>query len=156
MKLTDKLDNTIALVCFACGRFVCTWLMQWFSPSRMLSVLAIVGMAATLGAILFTDRNGLYCLIVVSACLSLMFPTIYATALLGTGEHAKIAGAGLIMAILGGSCFPPLQALLIESDVTLAGLPSTNLSFMIPLLCLGVVAWYGHRAYVRQSIPGTR
>lgn len=148
--------NTIALVCFAGGRFVCTWLMQWFSPSRMLSTLAIVAMAAITGAILFTDRNGLYCLIIVSACLSLMFPTIYATALLGTGEHAKIAGAGLIMAILGGSCFPPLQALIIESDVTLLGLPSTNVSFVIPLVCLGVVAWYGHRVYVRHLLSAAQ
>ena len=148
--------NTAALVCFAGGRFVCTWLMQWFSPSRMLSTLAIVGMAAVTGAIIFTDRNGLYCLIIVSACLSLMFTTIYATALLGTGEHSKIAGAGLIMAILGGSCFPPLQTLLIESGITLLGLPSTNVSFVIPLVCLGVVAWYGHRAYVRQSIARRR
>lgn len=147
--------NIIALVCFACGRFLCTWLMQWLSPSRMLSVLAIVGMAALLGAILFTDRNGLYCLITVSGCLSLMFPTIYALALKGVRDHAKIAGAGLIMAILGGSFFPPIQAIIIESGVSLFGLPSTNLSFILPLLCLSVVAWYGHRAYVRQSILGT-
>ena len=29
-----------------------------------------------------------------------------------------------------------------------------NLSFMIPLLWLAAVAWYGHRAYVRHAIPG--
>lgn len=147
--------NITALICFACGRFVCTWLMQWFSPSRMLSVLSIIGMAALLGVIIFTDRNGLYCLIAVSACLSLMFPTIYALALKGARDHAKIAGAGLIMAILGGSFFPPIQAIIIESEVSLLGLPSTNLSFILPLFCLAVVAWYGHRVYVRQSISGT-
>ena len=68
---------------------------------------------------------------------------------------AKIAGAGLIMAILGGSFFPAIQAIIIESDVNILGLPSTNLSFILPLLCLAVVAWYGHRAYVRHSISGT-
>ena len=148
--------NTIALVCFACGRFVCTWLMQWFAPGRMLSTLAIIGMSAVLGAIIFTDRNGLYCLVIVSACLSLMFPTIYAMALIGTGEHAKIAGAGLIMAILGGSFFPPIQAMIIESDIQLGNVPNTNLSFIIPLICLGVVAWYGHRAYVRSCLSATK
>lgn len=147
--------NIIALVCFASSRFVCTWLMQWLSPSRMLSILAIIGMAALTGAIIFTDRNGLYCLIAVSGCLSLMFPTIYALALKGVRDHAKIAGAGLIMAILGGSFFPPIQAIMIESGVSLFDLPSTNLSFILPLLCLAVVAWYGHRAYVRQSISET-
>ena len=144
--------NIAALVCFAACRFLCTWLMRWFAPSRMLSVMAIVGMAALLGAIIFTDRNGLYCLILVSGCLSLMFPTIFALSLNGVREHAKIASAGLIMAILGGSVFPPIQAMIIDSGVSLFGLPSTNLSFMLPLLCLAVVGWYGHYAYVHISI----
>ena len=146
--------NTVALVFFASSRFICTWLMKWFTPSRMLSTLGIVSMIAVLGAILFTDRDGLYCLIIVSACMSLMFPTIYGIALKGTGtnENIKIAGAGLIMAILGGSFFPPIQAAIIQSKFTALGLPSTNVSFIVPLLCLSVVVWYGHRSYVRYHI----
>jgi FHS family L-fucose permease-like MFS transporter len=85
-----------------------------------------------------------------------MFPTIYGLALHGIGENIKIAGAGLIMAILGGSFFPPIQAAIIESNISIFGLPSTNISFVIPMLCLAVVGWYGHRAYVRLSIRGTR
>lgn len=146
--------NTVALACFAGSRFVCTWLMTWFTPSRMLSTLGIVGMTAVCGTILFTDRSGIYCLVIVSACLSLMFPTIYGIALKGTGSDIKIAGAGLIMAILGGSFFPPIQAAIIQSRMTMLGLPSTNVSFLIPLLCLGVVVWYGHRSFVRHHIIG--
>lgn len=144
--------NIIAMVFFACSRFICTWLMRWFDASRMLSVMAIIGISATFGVVFFTDRSGLYCLVTVSICLSLMFPTIYGLALQGIGENVKIAGAGLIMAILGGSFFPPIQAAIIQSGVTMLGLPSTNLSFFIPLLCLAMVAWYGHRAYVRRAI----
>ena len=147
--------NIIAISFFACSRFVCTWLMNWFSPERMLSTMCILGVAALVGVIFFTDRNGLYCLVAVSICLSLMFPTIYGLALRGIGENIKIAGAGLIMAILGGSLFPPIQAAIIQSNLSVLGLPSTNLSFLIPLICLGLVAWYGHRAYVRNSILRT-
>jgi FHS family L-fucose permease-like MFS transporter len=129
--------------------------MQWFSPERMLSTMGVLGISALLGVILFTDRNGLYCLVAVSICLSLMFPTIYGLALRGIGENIKIAGAGLIMAILGGSFFPPIQAAIIQSDTTILGLPSTNLSFFIPMICLAMIVWYGHRAYVRYSIEGT-
>ena len=142
--------NILALVFFACNRFICTWLMQWFSPCRMLSVLAIIGIVALGGAIGFTDRNGIYCLVIVSACLSLMFPTIYGLTLHGIGDNVKIGGAGLIMAILGGSFFPPIQALIIDSKLSLFGLPGTNISFLIPLVCLCVVAWYGHRFYMRR------
>ena len=144
--------NIIALAFFACSRFICTWLMKWFDASRMLSVMAIIGISATFGVIFFTDRSGLYCLVAVSICLSLMFPTIYGLALRGIGENVKIAGAGLIMAILGGSFFPPIQAGIIQSGFSTLGLPSTNLSFFIPLFCLAMVAWYGHRVYVRHAI----
>ena len=144
--------NIIALAFFACSRFICTWLMKWFDASRMLSVMAIIGISATFGVIFFTDRSGLYCLVAVSICLSLMFPTIYGLALRGIGENVKIAGAGLIMAILGGSFFPPIQAGIIQSGFSMLGLPSTNLSFFIPLFCLAMVAWYGHRVYVRHAI----
>ncbi len=144
--------NIIAMVLFASGRFVCTWLMNWFTPSRILSTLGIVGVVALMGTVFFTDRNGIYCLVAVSGCMSLMFPTIYGIALTGVGENIKIAGAGLIMAILGGSFFPPIQAAIIQSNTTLAGLPCTNVSFIIPMLCLGVVIWYAHRSYVRRHI----
>ena len=144
--------NIAAMVLFACSRFACTWLMRWFSPSRMLSTLGIVGVAALFGVICLADRGGLYCLVVVSGCMSLMFPTIYGLAMKGIGEHIKIAGAGLIMAILGGSFFPPIQAAIIESRLSLFGVSSINTSFLIPLCCLGVVIWYGHRTYVRFHI----
>ena len=48
----------------------------------------------------------MYCLVAVSACMSLMFPTIYGIALTGLGDDAKFGAAGLIMAILGVRCFP--------------------------------------------------
>jgi len=144
--------NIIALTLFAGSRFLCTWLMQWFTPSRILSTLGILAMVALLGTILFIGRPGVYCLVAVSACLSMMFPTIFGLALTDVGQNIKIAGAGLIMAILGGSFFPPIQAAIIQSRISLLGLPSTNLSFIIPLLCLAVVVWYGHRTYVRYHI----
>lgn len=154
-ELSAQKFDIIALCFFAASRFICTWLIRWFSPERMLSSMAIIGMVALFGVITFTDRNGIYCLVAVSICLSLMFPTIYGLALRGIGENIKIAGAGLIIALLGGAFFPPIQAAIIQSDVALFGLPATNLSFLIPLICLAMVAWYGHRAYVRHSIRGT-
>jgi FHS family L-fucose permease-like MFS transporter len=146
--------NIVAMVLFTLSRFLCTWLLKYIAPGRLLSILAIIGASALGGVILFTDRNGLYCLVTVSACMSLMFPTIYGIALRGVGDNVKFAGAGQIMAILGGSVFPPLQALIIDWNVTLLGIPSTNLSFIIPLICFIVVALYGHRSYVRFHILG--
>lgn len=143
--------NIAALVLFTCSRFVCTWFLRYVSPGRLLTVLAVVAVVAVCGVILFTDRRGLYCLVAVSGCMSLMFPTIYGIALRGLGDNVKIGGAGLIMSILGGSVFPPLQAALIDAGFTVAGLPATNTSFAVPLVCFVVVAVYGQRAYLREK-----
>ena len=89
---------------------------------------------------------GMYCLVGVSACMSLMFPTIYGIALKGMGDDAKFGAAGLIMAILGGSVLPPVQASIIDMG-QVAGFPAVNLSFVLPLICFVVVAVYGYRTY---------
>lgn len=147
--------NIIAMVFFGLSRFICTFFLKYIKPGRLLSVLAILAAAFAGGVVLFPDRNGLYCLVAISACMSLMFPTIYGIALRGVGDNVKFAGAGLVMAILGGSVFPPLQALIIDSGISIAGLSSTNLSFLVPFVCFLVVATYGHRAYVRHHIKKT-
>jgi FHS family L-fucose permease-like MFS transporter len=149
--------NIAALVLFTVFRFICTYFLKYVAPGRLLTILAVIGGVAVLGVMLFTNVNGMYCLVLVSACMSLMFPTIYGIALRGVGEsNVKVASAGLIMAILGGSVFPPLQASIIDLKWSFLGLPSTNVSFIVPLLCFAVVAWYGHRAYMRHEIYKTQ
>ena len=150
--------NIAAMVFFAVSRFICTWLLKYIPAGRLLSILAILALSLIAGVILFPDRSGMYCLVGVSACMSLMFPTIYGIALRGVGDNVKYAGAGLIMAILGASLIPPVQALIIDSHANLLGLSSVNISFIIPFICFIVVALYGHRAYVRHYIlnPGSK
>jgi FHS family L-fucose permease-like MFS transporter len=88
--------------------------------------------------------------------MSLMFPTIYGIALDGLGDDAKFGAAGLIMAILGGSVLPPLQAMIIDQGTVLGSVPATNASFILPLLCFLVVTVYGYRTDKRrQSAPAT-
>ena len=102
----------------------------------------------TLGVIFLGGHAGLYCLIGVSGCMSLMFPTIYGIALDGMGDEAKIASAGLIFAIVGGALMPPLQGQIIDlggPDGTLLGLPAVSASFVLPMICFIVIALYGLR-----------
>lgn len=76
--------------------------------------------------------------------MSLMFPTIYGIALNKLGDDAKFGAAGLIMAILGGSVLPPLQASIIDCK-TLFNMPAVNVSFALPLVCFIVIILYGYR-----------
>ena len=58
-------------------------------------------------------------------------------------DDAEVGSAGLIMAILGGSVLPAVQAMIIDSGVTV--LPAVNLSFIVPAVCFVVVLLYGLR-----------
>ena len=142
--------NIIAMVIFCFSRFICTFILRYLNPGQLLKILAIVACLFTIGVIFLQNIWGMYCLVGISACMSLMFPTIYGIALKGLGDDAKFGAAGLIMAILGGSVLPPLQACIIDQN-TLFGMPAVNLSFILPFICFIVIVIYGHRSYVRAK-----
>ena len=139
--------NIYAMMFFICARFLATYLMKYFNPSKLLAIFAVLGMIFTAGVIFFQNRYGVYSLVAVSGCMSLMFPTIYGIALDGMGDDAKFGAAGLIMAILGGSVLPPLQARIIDMGTVFGGYPATNASFILPFICFMVVCAYGYRMY---------
>lgn len=147
--LTQKY-NIVAMAIFCASRFICTFLLRYIRPGALLMILAIGGIGLTLGTIFIQDIVGLYCLVGISVCMSLMFPTIYGIALTGLGEDAKIGAAGLIMAILGGSVLPPLQGAIIDRGTIAFGsfsLPAVHASFVLPLVCFIVIAIYGFRTH---------
>lgn len=130
--------NIIAMVLFCGSRFICTWLLKWFKPAKMLATFASIAILLTLIVIIVGGKIGLYSLVAVSACMSLMFPTIYGLALKDVGQDAEIGSAGLIMAILGGSLLPPFQAMIIDAGFT-------SLSFIVPLICFIIIMIYSYR-----------
>ena len=133
--------NIVAMVLFCVMRFVGVYLMKYVKPGRLMAILAAIAILLLVGVIVVGGRTGMCCLVAVSACMSVMFPTIYGLALGGVKEDTEVGSAGLIMAILGGSLLPAFQAMLIDSNVKV--MPAVNLSFVVPLICFIVVLWYG-------------
>ncbi len=138
--------NIIAMLTFLGSRFICTFLLGYFRPGPLLAVLAVAGIALCLGTVFLDGYAGLYSLIGISACMSLMFPTIYGIALKGMGDDASLASAGLVMAIVGGALMPPLQGRMIDAGPIIGSIPSVKTSFFLPLICFVVIAIYGYRA----------
>jgi FHS family L-fucose permease-like MFS transporter len=134
--------NMIAMIIFVTSRFVCTFLLKYIKPSRLLMLLATGGILFTSGAIIIKGMTGLYCMVAISACMSLMFPTIYGIALRGLGDDAKLGSAGLIFAIGGGCLMPPLQGLLMDKAHWFSSLSSVRVSFVLPLICFVVIVIY--------------
>ncbi|MEN8128425.1 MAG: L-fucose:H+ symporter permease [Planctomycetota bacterium] len=184
-KATAQNINIVAMVIFVSSRFICTFLLKYFSPGGLLMTLAIGGFCL-IGITIFSKGNqnagteiqqyitqyseagafggyvkglfvglfkvngtgGVLSLVGVSACMSLMFPTIYGIALKGLGDDAKLGAAGLIMAIGGGCLMPPMQASIMDMDAFNLGfmtLSSTSASFVLPLICFVVIAIFGFR-----------
>lgn len=162
----------IALSMFIVCRWICTWLMKWFEPAKMMAAFAAGAIAATAGVvylptkILFTAGSlpfsaNIICLCAMSGFMSLMFPTIYGIGLGGIDPRAhKLGAAGLIMAIVGGALLTPWMASVIgdpqsawcailpdsfsrEFDVNLRlSQASLRASFVIAGICFAVVLAY--------------
>ena len=142
-----------ALGIFLIGRWVCTFLLKYFAPGKLLMYLSLLAIAFTLGAIFLEGMTGLYSLVMISFCMSLMFPTIYGIALEDMGDDAKYGAAFLVMAIVGGAVMPLLQGMILDlggsgyTDVRILGVPEVNFSFILPMICFIVVATYGYRVF---------
>ncbi len=143
--------NIAAMMIFCISRFICTFLLKYVSPGALLKSLALGGLILTVLVISLQNNLGLYCLVGISGCMSLMFPTIYGIALKGMQDDAKFAAAGLIMSIAGGSFLPMIQASIIDLG-SFGPLPSVNASFVIPAICFVGIIIYGHRT-VRKHDP---
>ncbi len=147
-KATAQMYNMAAMILFVSSRFICTYLLKYFKPGSLLMALAIGGGILTLGAIFVKGMPGLYSLVGISACMSLMFPTIYGIALKGVGDDAKLGAAGLILAIGGGCLMPPMQGKILDMSAFNLGfmtLSSARMSFVLPLICFVVIAIFGLR-----------
>jgi FHS family L-fucose permease-like MFS transporter len=143
---------TANLCVFMVGRFVATWLMQHFRPNKLMAAYAVANIVLCAVGILLPGWTGMIAVLLTSFFMSLMFPTIFALGIKGLGPNTKVAGALLVMGIVGGALITPLMGWLTQST-TLA------LSFIIPLVCY-VYIWYysvsGCMVPVRHGVYDSR
>ncbi|CCH87901.1 L-fucose-proton symporter [Modestobacter italicus] len=124
-----------SLILFLVARFLMTYLLGIFRPTKLLLAMAGLGVALCLVAVFVPNMLGLIAVVGISLSLSLMFPTIYGVALQGLGPDTKFGAAGLVMAILGGALVTPVMGLVMDRA-------DTNVGFVVPAVCLAVVAAY--------------
>lgn len=145
-KATAQNYNIIAMSLFLCSRFFCTFLMKYINSRILLAIFGLGAIICTTGTIFIVGMPGLYCLVGISAFMSLMFPTIYGIALENVeSKDTSLGAAFLVMAIVGGAVMPPLQGLIIDQGMV-AGLPAVNASFVLPLICFIIITIYGIRS----------
>ncbi len=141
-----------SLILFVSSRFICTALMKYIRPEKLLTILSTVATVLCLSVVFIGGYPGVYSLVGVSGCMSLMFPTIFGMSVKGLGEDTKIAGSGQIMAIVGGAVITQLEGLVSTSvdHLRAAGgvkLPAgINMAYLVPFLCFLFITWYASHA----------
>lgn len=123
---------------FMAGRMGGSWLMLRVRAERVLLYCAV---GATLAmAVLLSGAGvaGVAAFMLCYLCESIMFPTIFALALKGVGQHTKRASSFLIMSIVGGAIAPVLMGLIADHA-------SMAMAFVVPLCCFVVIAAYAAR-----------
>lgn len=130
---------SISLALFTAGRFVGTALMRKIAPNILLTIFALVNIVLCAVVVWGSDWVSVYSLMAVFFFESIMFPTIFALGVKDLGHHTKKGSSFQIMSIVGGALMPFVMGLLAEKG--------TAHSYIVPLLCFVVVAWYGWRGY---------
>lgn len=125
-----------SLLVFLVSRFIMVWLMGFLRPAALLSGMAFAGVGLCLFAVSVPTIAGVWAVVMLSACLSLMFPTIYGIALHGLGEDTKFGAAGLVMAILGGALMPLVHGGIMDAK-------GAAFAYIVPAACFLIVSFYG-------------
>ncbi|WP_298776071.1 L-fucose:H+ symporter permease [uncultured Shewanella sp.] len=124
-----------SMLTFLFSRFIMTWLMGYIKPTSLLAFSTIIAASLSIYMMFTPTLYGVYALVAISACMSLMFPTIYGIALQGLKQDTQFGAAGLVMAMLGGALMPMVQGLLIDQY-------NVSFSYMIPAICFLIVTCY--------------
>ncbi|MBD3626917.1 L-fucose:H+ symporter permease [Cyclobacterium sp.] len=134
----------VSLILFAASRFLFTALMKFFKPSILLATSSLVAILLSFVVIYASGMVAVIALVLISVCMSLMFPTIYGLSAEGLGNDTKLGGSGLIMAILGGALITAAQGQV--SDIS----GNIHLSYYVPLICFVVVMYFGISHYLHK------
>ncbi len=126
-----------SLVLFVTGRFACTGLMEFVKPRNLLTALSVIAVVCCLITIYDTGFLGVYTLMMISGCMSLMFPTIYGLGIAGLKDDTKIGGSGMVMAIAGAAVLTQIQG--IVSDQT----DSIKIAYWVPAIAFVMIGLYG-------------
>jgi len=126
---------TVATFAFMLGRFSGSYLMQFFSPVKLLATYAIINIVLLISVFFMTGMLSVITLIVISFFMSIMFPTIFSLSIRGLGSRTKLGSSLVIMAIFGGAIIPPIMARIFD-------LSNIHLAYLVPIVCFAYIFYF--------------
>ena len=120
------------------GRFAGAGLLTTVDARKLLALFALVAMALLAATMSSHGQLAMWTVLAIGLFNSIMFPTIFTTAIEGLGPMTGRASSLLIMAIVGGALVPLAQG-------ALADRIGIQHAFALPLLCYAYIGWYALR-----------
>ena len=127
------------------GRFAGAYLLNKFSPTKLLTFNAVGAVVLVLISISSTGSVAMWSLLAVGLMNSLMYPTIFTLAVAGLGRYTEEGSGLLCTAIVGGALVPLLFGFVADHS-------SLRLALLLPVVCYVYIMWYGLRGS-RRAVP---
>ncbi len=135
----------LAMFGFMVGRFAGTFLTRYVAANRLLAIYSFICVGLLTVATFVKSEIAVWALFAVPFFESIMFPTIFSLAIEDIKEDTEIGSSLIVMAIAGGAFFPVLMGLISDQS-------NIQLSYMVPLVCFFVIAWFGIKGYKPQKV----
>lgn len=120
------------------GRFIGAALMTVVDARKLLALFAAIACALLVTTMATSGSVAMWSVLAIGLFNSIMFPTIFTTAIEGLGPLTSKASSLLVMAIVGGALIPLAQGVLADR----VGIQH---AFVLPLICYLYILWYGMR-----------
>ncbi|GAA5000812.1 sugar MFS transporter [Pseudoluteimonas lycopersici] len=120
------------------GRFIGAGLLTKVDARKLLALFALIAIALLATTMSTHGQLAMWTVLAIGLFNSIMFPTIFTTAIEGLGAMTGKASSLLIMAIVGGAVVPLAQG-------ALADRIGIQHAFALPLACYAFIAWYALR-----------
>ena len=125
---------------FWAGRLSGSLFMKAIAPERLLSLYAFLCMLMMVLVVAGLGWLSVIALFSTYFFMSVMFPTIFVLGLKDLGPLTKKASSYLVMAIVGGALCPMAMGYIADHS-------SMQWGYLIPLVCFGVVFYFGIKGY---------
>ena len=127
------------------GRFMGAYLLNKFSPAKLLAFNAVGAAILVLISINTVGEIAMWSLLAVGLMNSIMWPVIFPLALAGLGRHTEEGSGLLCTAVVGGALVPMLFGLVADHN-------GLRIAFLLPVLCYFYIVWYGLRGSRRVAV----
>lgn len=129
------------------GRFIGAALMTRIDARKLLAFAGAMVCVLLVVTMTTTGQVAMWSALAIGLFNSIMFPTIFTTAIERLGTLTSKASSLLVMGIVGGAIVPLAQG-------ALADRIGIQHAFVVPLVCYVYIIWYGLRGS-RLHGPGT-